>query len=196
MKNNFFLQEINNAVQLKKKLIKLEKKIYLAAEMIFNALINNNKVFICGNGGSTADAQHLAAEFMVRLRPNINRKPYPVISLSLDTSTITACSNDYSFDELFSRNLTGLSQPNDLLISMSTSGNSKNIIKVLKTAKKIKVKSISFLGNKGGNAKNLADLDIIIPSNITARIQEAHMFLGHYIFERVEQELIKKNSKD
>jgi D-sedoheptulose 7-phosphate isomerase len=196
MKNNFFLQEINNAVQLKKKLIKLEKKIYLAAEMIFNALINNNKVFICGNGGSTADAQHLAAEFMVRLRPNINRKPYPVISLSLDTSTITACSNDYSFDELFSRNLTGLSQPNDLLISMSTSGNSKNIIKVLKTAKKIKVKSISFLGNKGGNAKNLADLDIIIPSNITARIQEAHMFLGHYIFERVEQELIKKRSKD
>jgi D-sedoheptulose 7-phosphate isomerase len=196
MKNNFFLQEINNAVQLKKKLIKLEKKIYLAAEMIFNALINNNKVFICGNGGSTADAQHLAAEFMVRLRPNINRKPYPVISLSLDTSTITACSNDYSFDELFSRNLTGLSQPNDLLISMSTSGNSKNIIKVLKTAKKIKVKSISFLVNKGGNAKNLADLDIIIPSNITARIQEAHMFLGHYIFERVEQELIKKNSKD
>jgi D-sedoheptulose 7-phosphate isomerase len=196
MKNNFFLQEINNAVQLKKKLIKLEKKIYLAVEMIFKALINNNKVFICGNGGSTADAQHLAAEFMVRLRPNINRKPYPVISLSLDTSTITACSNDYSFDELFSRNLTGLSQPNDLLISMSTSGNSKNIIKVLKTAKKIKVKSISFLGNKGGNAKNLADLDIIIPSNITARIQEAHMFLGHYIFERVEQELIKKKSKD
>jgi D-sedoheptulose 7-phosphate isomerase len=196
MKKNFFVQEINNTIKLKKKLIKLEKKIYLAAEMIYKTLATNNKVFICGNGGSAADAQHLAAEFMVRLRPNINRKPYPVISLSLDTSTITACSNDYSFDDLFSRNLIGLSKPNDLLISISTSGNSKNIIKVLKTAKRIKVKSISFLGNKGGNAKNLSDLDIIVPSNKTARIQEAHMFLGHYIFETVEDELIKEKSKD
>lgn len=196
MKKNFFVQEINNTIKLKKKLIKLEKKIYLAVEMIRETLANNNKVFICGNGGSAADAQHLAAEFMVRLRPNINRKPYPVISLSLDTSTITACSNDYSFYDLFSRNLIGLSQPNDLLISISTSGNSKNIIKVLKTAKKIKVKSISLLGKKGGNAKNLSDLDIIIPSNQTARIQEAHIFLGHYIFERVEDELIKERSKD
>ena len=157
-----YLKAINSAIKLKKKLLKFETKIYLATEMIYRTLVNNNKIFICGNGGSAADAQHLAAEFMVRLRPNINRKPYPVISLSLDISTITACANDYSFDDLFSRNLIGLSKPNDLLISMSTSGNSKNIIKVLKTAKKIKVNSISLLGNKGGNAKNLANFKSII----------------------------------
>jgi D-sedoheptulose 7-phosphate isomerase len=191
-----YLKAINSAIKLKKKLLKFETKIYLATEMIYRTLVNNNKIFICGNGGSAADAQHLAAEFMVRLRPNINRKPYPVISLSLDISTITACANDYSFDDLFSRNLIGLSKPNDLLISMSTSGNSKNIIKVLKTAKKIKVNSISLLGNKGGNAKNLANLDIIVPSNKTARIQEAHIFLGHFVLERVEDMLLKKKSKN
>ena len=123
---------IDQSIKIKKKIPLLYKEINKAINLIYKTIKIKKKVFICGNGGSAADAQHLAAEFMVRLRPNVNRSPYPVISLALDTSTITACSNDYSFDELYSRNLKGLAQKGDLLISISTSGNSKNIVNVIK----------------------------------------------------------------
>ena len=155
-------------------------------------LKRDGKIFICGNGGSAADAQHLAAEFLVRLRPKINRRPLPVISLAMDTSTITACANDYGFENLFSRNLQALASSNDMLICISTSGNSKNIVKVLKLAKKIKVLSVSFLGSDGGVAKNFSDINLIVPSKITARIQECHIFLGHFIFESLENEIFFK----
>ena len=126
------------------------------------------------------------------MRPKINRNPYPVISLAQDTSTITACGNDIGFDNLFKRNFEALANKNDLLITLSTSGNSKNIIKVLKFANIKKFKSICFLGNKGGKSKGLSNIEIIVPSNNTARIQECHIFLGHYIFQKVEDILIKK----
>ena len=109
---------------------------------------------ICGNGGSAADAQHLSAEFLIRLRPGVNRKPFPIISLALDSSTITACGNDYDFKYIFSRNLEALAKPGDLLFCISTSGNSTNIILALKKAKKIGINSLSLLGNNGGLAKN------------------------------------------
>ena len=147
---------------------------------------------ICGNGGSAADAQHLAAEFLIRLRPNVNRESWPVISLALDTSTLTACGNDYSFDEIFSRPLSGIGNQGDVLLTISTSGNSKNLIKAHKIAKKKKISTISFLGKGGGKLKNISDVEIIVPSKNTARIQETHIFLGHFIFEQVENLLIKK----
>ena len=147
---------------------------------------------MCGNGGSAADAQHLAAEFLVRLKPSIKRNSIPAISLATDTSTLTATGNDYSFNDIFSRPLSSLGNENDVLIVLSTSGNSKNIIKALKIANKNNIKSISFLGNKGGIVKKFADLNLIISSKNTARIQENHIFLGHIIFENVEQILIKK----
>ena len=112
--------------------------------------------------------------------------------MALDTSTITACANDYSFEELFSRNFEALHQKGDILMCISTSGNSKNILNVLKVAKKRKIFSISFLGNEGGKAKNLSDLNIIVKSSDVARIQECHIFLGHYILENVENLLIKR----
>ena len=181
LKKNFFYS-IKENIDLKKKLINLDKKVNTSVELIYNTFKNENKILICGNGGSAADAQHLSAEYLVRLRPKINRKPLPVISLALDTSTITACGNDYSFDKLFSRNFEALVKDGDLLICISTSGNSKNILNVLKAAKKKKIQSISFLGKGGGEAKKLSTLSLIVPHSNTARIQEAHIFLGHFIF--------------
>jgi D-sedoheptulose 7-phosphate isomerase len=189
----FYEKKILENIEVKNKLKKeiFKKKIFKCINAIHSSLLNNGKVLLCGNGGSAADAQHLAAEFLVRLRPNINRNPIPAIALALDTSTITACANDYSFNDLFSRNLEAIGNKNDILIALSTSGNSKNILNVLKIAKKMNIFSIAFLGNSGGKAKKIANLDVIIPSKVTARIQEAHIFLGHIIFEKVESLLIK-----
>ena len=184
---------IRDSVAIKKSLIKLNKDIYKSIDLICSTLMSGNKIYICGNGGSAADAQHLAAEFLIRLRPKINRKPYPVIALAQDTSTITACGNDLGFDNLFKRNLEALASKNDLLIVFSTSGNSKNILKVIKYAKLKKIKVLSFLGNKGGKCKGLSDLELIVKNKNTARIQESHIFLGHFIFENVEDMLIKSS---
>ena len=184
---------IRDSVAIKKSLIKLNKDIYKSIDLICSTLMSGNKIYICGNGGSAADAQHLAAEFLIRLRPKINRKPYPVIALAQDTSTITACGNDLGFDNLFKRNLEALASRNDLLIVFSTSGNSRNILKVIKYAKLKKIKVLSFLGNKGGKCKGLSDLELIVKDKNTARIQESHIFLGHFIFENVEDILIKSS---
>ena len=146
---------------------------------------------LCGNGGSAADAQHLAAEFLIRLRPTVKRRPFPAITLAQDTSTLTACGNDFNFEDQFSRCLQALGKKNDVLIAISTSGNSKNIIKVLKEAEKMSILSVGFLGNGGGKAKKLCNFPIIVGSKNVARIQESHIFLGHYIFELVENQLIK-----
>jgi D-sedoheptulose 7-phosphate isomerase len=193
-------------LKLKKKNFSLKKNRLLEAlkilnneiltiEDIIDSIVNHvlikGKILLCGNGGSAADAQHLAAEFLVRLRPHVDRKPIAAISLAMDTSTITACGNDYSFDKLFSRNLEALSAKNDILIVISTSGNSKNILNVLKTAKKLKIFSIGLLGNNGGHAKKLCNKSIVVKSKNTATIQESQIFLGHYIFEEVEKKLLK-----
>ena len=183
-------KSLKENINLKKKLFKFDKKVNQIIEKITYTLRNKGKILICGNGGSAADAQHLSAEFLIRLKPNLNRQPFPVISLALDTSTITACGNDIGFDNIFSRNLEALGKKEDLLFVISTSGNSKNILKVIKKAKMKKIDSIAFLGSGGGKAKNLCDLEIIVPSRNTARIQECHIFLGHYIFEQVEKKLI------
>ena len=119
-------------------------------EEIVSSIINGGKLLFCGNGGSAADAQHLAAELLVRLRPNYNRKGLPAISLSLDTSTITACGNDFSYDELFSRTLESIGKPGDCLLGITTSGNSQNVINAMKLAKQMKIRNFGFLGAGGG----------------------------------------------
>jgi D-sedoheptulose 7-phosphate isomerase len=184
------LKEIDESVQLKNNLIKIEPQINQAIKKIFTTLKKNGKIFICGNGGSAADAQHLSAEFLVRLNPHINRKPLPIVSLAMDTSTLTACGNDYGFQYIFSRNLEALACRKDLLIAISTSGNSKNIIEVLKKSKNMKIFSIALLGSGGGAAKKLSSLNIIIPNKKVARIQESHIFLGHFILNQVEKRLL------
>lgn len=187
MKKNISLEKsILQSVNLQKKLIANKDEIKNSINLIFKTIKLGGTVFLCGNGGSAADAQHLAAELVVRLRPNINRKGLPAIALSADTSYITACGNDYGFKKIFSRGLQALSKKNDLLIVISTSGKSENIIEALKYSKKNKIKTIGLLGKGGGRAKNFCDTNIIIPSNSTARIQEMHIFLGHFILEEVE----------
>lgn len=185
-------KNINESIIAKRSLIDLSKEIKSAIFMITEKLNRGGKIMLCGNGGSAADAQHLAAEFIVRLRPHVNRKPIAAMTLAQDTSTITACGNDFNFDVQFSRSLEALGKKEDILIVISTSGNSKNIINVLKTAKKMKISSVGFLGNKGGKAKKLCNIPLVVNSNNTARIQEAHIFLGHFIFETVENRLLSK----
>lgn len=190
MKNNLEDQ----IFRLKKsldKIILLKDEINTAIKLVYKTIKSKKKILICGNGGSAAHAQHLAAEFLVRLKPKVNRRPFATISLAQDVSTITACGNDYDYHELFSRNLEALGVKNDLLIVISTSGNSKNIIKVLKKARSNGIKSIALLGMKGGKAKGISDLDIILSESNVARIQEAQIFLGHYIFEKAEDLLIR-----
>ena len=186
---------IEESIETKRTLLSEENKINKAINEITKSLKKGNKILLCGNGGSAADAQHLAAEFLVRLRPHVNRKPLPAISLSTDISSITACGNDYNFDDIFSRNLQALYKPGDVLIVISTSGNSKNIINALKFCEKKKIFTIGFLGNDGGKAKKNCKIPIIVNSKITARIQESHIFLGHFIFEKVEDQMINKRKK-
>jgi len=189
-KNNQYLEEILESLEIKKKLIGLNKEVNLSIEKIFSTIKNGGKIFICGNGGSAADAQHLSAEFLVRLNPKINRRPFPLISLAMDTSTLTACGNDFDFKYIFSRNLEALGSKKDLLIAISTSGNSKNIIEVLKKSKKMKIFSIGLLGSNGGAAKKFSNLNIIVPHQKVSRIQECHIFLGHFILGNVESMLL------
>ena len=192
---NELKKTIKESIDLKKKIFKQHKNINECISLIYKTIKNKKKVLICGNGGSAADAQHLAAEFLIRLRPNIDRESWPVISLTLDTSTLTACGNDYSFNKIFSRPLSGIGNEGDLLLTISTSGNSKNLIQAHKVARVKKINIISFLGKGGGKMKDKSDIQIIVPSKNTARIQEIHIFLGHYIFEQVENLLIKSKKK-
>ena len=184
---------IENSIRAKKSLLLIEDKISLAIDVIFKKLLKGGKIFLCENGGSAADAQHLAAEFLVRLNPKINRMPIPAISLATDVSTISACGNDFSFNKIFSRNLEALGSEKDILITISTSGQSKNILEVLKTSKKKKIFSIGFLGNGGGKAKKVTDLNLIVKSSNVARIQETHILLGHFIFNEVEKKILKEH---
>ena len=189
---DIFSQQLSSNIETHLKLEGLLPDIEKAIKVIHKKITLGGKLMFCGNGGSASDAQHLSAEYLVRLRPTVNRKPLPAISLAQDTSTLTACGNDYSFEEIFSRSLNALGSKNDVLIAITTSGNSKNILNVLKAAKRKKIKSICFLGNGGGKAKRLGDIRLIVEENNTARIQECHIFLGHYIFEKVEDIIIGK----
>ena len=147
---------------------------------------------ICGNGGSAADAQHLTAEFLIRLTSEVNREGIPAISLLQDSSTFTAAINDFDPKDLFKRNLQTLAKPEDILLAISTSGDSENIVQVLRTAKEIDVKTLGFLGSDGGDSLQYCDLSFIVPSNKTARVQEVHITAGHALIEYVEAKLLKE----
>ena len=187
-----FKNQLEDNINAHLSLIDISKDITVAIDLIFKKLKKGGKLLFCGNGGSAADAQHLAAEFLVRLRPNVNRSPIPALTLTQDTSTLTACGNDYSFADIFVRPFKALSKKEDVLFCISTSGNSENILKVLKEAKKKKILSIALLGNDGGKAKRLCNKPLIVKSNITARIQETHIFIGHFILESVERKILQK----
>ena len=168
----------------------LYKVLVSAGDRITNSIKKGGKLMICGNGGSAADSQHLAAEFLIRLTSDVNRQGIPAISLVQDSSTLTACINDYGADDIFKRVLLTLGQEGDVLLAITTSGNSTNIIETLKSARENNIYCIGFLGNGGGEALELCDLAFVVPSNITARIQETHITAGHAMLQYIEDTLL------
>lgn len=151
---------------------------------------NKGKIMLCGNGGSAADSQHIAAEFVNRFRRE--RQPLAAISLTTDTSVLTSISNDYGYKYTFSKQIIALGQSEDVLICISTSGNAENVIEAVTEAKKKGIKTVAFTGNSGGNLKDVADITVKVPSNNTARIQEAHIFIAHILCDLVEKILFEK----
>src|SRR6266700_4869146 len=168
-------------------LVDLEAQIGKAADLIEQCLYAGNKMLVCGNGGSAADASHFATEFVVRFVKD--RRAYPAICLTGDGGLITAAGNDYGFDEIFARQVAAFGVPGDLLICLTTSGKSKNVKRALEEAKLRKLKTIAFLGRDGGSIIGIADVDLLVRSDSTARIQEAHELLLHVLCEIVEKRL-------
>jgi D-sedoheptulose 7-phosphate isomerase len=159
--------------------------IAAAGKLIADAMHSGHKLLVAGNGGSAADAQHLVAEFVVRL--TVNRPALRAVALTTDSSILTACGNDFGFDNIFERQIEALGQPGDVFLGISTSGNSPNILKALHQAAKLDMATIGFSGNGGGKMRDLCDYNVIIPSNITMNIQESHLALEHILCMVVER---------
>jgi D-sedoheptulose 7-phosphate isomerase len=188
-------QRIRESISVKEKMLGDDGLMNKLAEIsckIIDAIRRGHKVIFFGNGGSAADAQHLATEFVIRLSPHIKRPGLPAIALTTDSSMLTAGANDIGYDNVFSRSVEALGNEGDLLIGISTSGNSESINSAFQKAREKKMATIGFLGKDGGKSKKLVDLSIIIPSNDTQRIQECHITIGHIIFQQVEQEMFGK----
>jgi D-sedoheptulose 7-phosphate isomerase len=167
----------------------LTEEILKAVDLLTACYKTGNKLLLCGNGGSAADCQHIATELMIRLSHHIQRPALPAIALTTDTSNLTAGGNDIGFENVFARNIEGLGNKGDVLLAISTSGNSPNVIKAVEMAHKKGMKVIGFLGGSGGKLKSLVDLPIIIPSSNVQRIQEGHITVAHIICELVEDKL-------
>jgi len=166
--------------------------IQKAVETVIEAFRNGKKLLLCGNGGSAADCQHIAAEFMIRLSHHIERPALPAIALTTDTSNLTAGGNDIGFENVFARNVEGLGCEGDVLIGISTSGNSPNIIKAVEKAHSKKMTVIGLLGGTGGKLKDKVDVSVIIPSSNVQRIQEGHITVAHILCEAVEESLYSR----
>ena len=184
-----------DSIKIKEKIIDSDCLLILESmgNYITESILDGGKLMLCGNGGSAADAQHLAAEMLVRLRPKNSREGIAAIALAQDISTITACGNDFGFDNLYERMVTSLGKKEDCLIGITTSGNSKNVIRAMQAAKEMGIKGFGLLGCGGGEALQYCDEAFIVPSNDTGRIQEAHITAGHALMEYVEDRLIESN---
>lgn len=181
-----FEQIANNFINLKSK----APVIDAISEIWIDALSNGNKVIFCGNGGSAADSQHLAAELMGRYK--VDRDPMAAISLTVDTSALTAIGNDYGYDQVFSRQLKGIGKKGDVLVGISTSGNSRNILDAFTVAKELGIRTVALTGESGGAMKSQADLCLNVPSSVTNNIQEMHIACGHLICGIVENHFCSK----
>ena len=186
---NVLRKAIDDSVTTIRGLSDLSSDIDRAAGLIREALLSGNKLMVCGNGGSAADGADFAAEFTCRFCDD--RRPFPAINLAVGGSLLTAIGNDYGYDEVFARQLAAYAKPGDVLVTISTSGKSANIRRALEQAKASRVQSIAMLGKDGGTCSGLATIDLIVRSQVTARIQEAHKFLVHVLCEMVDPDLMK-----
>lgn len=189
-KEKFIVDSLKESSEVKLKIESTCKaEILLAVQTLSQAYTNKKKLLLCGNGGSAADCQHIATELMIRLNHDISRPALAAIALTTDTSNLTAGGNDIGFENVFARNVEGLGNECDVLLAISTSGNSPNIIKAVEKAHQKKMFVIGLLGGTGGKLKSLVDLPIVIPSTNIQRIQEGHITVAHIICELVELEL-------
>jgi D-sedoheptulose 7-phosphate isomerase len=178
---------LQDSIAVKRRVMEMHTDtIVRMAWIVRRSLEAGGKLLLCGNGGSAADAQHLAAELLVRLRPQLNREPLPAVTLSLDSSSMTACANDYGFDLYFERMTRALGRPGDVLLGLTTTGQSHNVVAALRTAREMGLVTLGFLGGTGGMAATECDIALIVPSTETGRIQEAHIAVGHALMELVE----------
>jgi D-sedoheptulose 7-phosphate isomerase len=186
-RRDFLLRNLEEHQELFSRLDSIASAVDAAAGVLTEALVSGGKLMFCGNGGSAADSQHLASEFTGRF---INdRRPLAAMALTTDSSALTCIANDYSFDDVFYRQVLGLGSKGDCLIAISTSGNSRNVIRAAEAARESDVRVVGLLGRDGGKLRALCDVPIVVPSKSTARIQEAHSFIGHTLCGLVEQAL-------
>jgi D-sedoheptulose 7-phosphate isomerase len=185
--NSLFLKNLIDHADVIASLHELDESVLEFGRLAAECLQSGGKIMFCGNGGSAADCQHLAAELTGRFIKE--RSPLAAIALSTDTSALTCIGNDYSFDEIFSRQLQALGRNGDLLIAISTSGNSQNVIRAVQVAQGLGIQTVGLLGRDGGHLRSVCDYCIIVPSNSTARIQECHILIGHTLCGLIEQEL-------
>jgi len=183
-------QAISGSIETLQLLKQIEAQVAKASDLIEQCLRAGNKLLICGNGGSASDAAHFATELVVRFAGD--RRAYPAICLTCDGGLLTAAGNDYGFDEIFARQVAAFGLEGDVLIVLTTSGKSKNVRRALEEAKSRKLKMIAFLGRDGGSTIGLADVDLLVRSDSTARIQEAHQLLLHVVCETIESRLAQK----
>lgn len=188
-RQNYIQSQLGDSAETKKKMAELcTPSILKAADVLITAFQNKRKVLLCGNGGSAADSQHIATEFVIQLN-NKNRPALPAIALTTDTSILTAGANDLGFDRVFVRSIEALGEEGDVLIALSTSGNSQNVNNAIQKAKEKGMKVIGLLGKGGGRSRDLVDIAIVVPSDDTQRVQEGHITIGHILCGLVEQDL-------
>ena len=187
--HNYYLNNLKESIKVKEKLLSQKNKFSKIYNLFYSTLESGNKIIFAGNGGSAADAQHLATELTVRYK--YNRRALSAISLATDTSAITAIGNDFGFQYIFSRQIEAIGNKGDLFVAISTSGSSKNIVYAAKAAKKKGVKIVSLLGKKKTILEKYSDAFIKVPSLVTARIQECHIFIGQVICGLIEENFKK-----
>jgi D-sedoheptulose 7-phosphate isomerase len=184
---SLFLRNLDEHLQLMQQLSSLDAAVVQAGQRLAGVLASGGKIMFCGNGGSAADSQHLASELTGRFIKE--RRPLAGVALTTDSSALTCIANDYSFDEVFSRQVQGLGRAGDALIGISTSGNSANVLRAVEAAKAMGIYTLGLLGRDGGKLGALCDASIIVPHAVTARIQEAHLLIGHTLCGLIEAEM-------
>lgn len=181
-------QTISDSIATKQELLdKCSQQIYNCGLELAKISKNGGKILFCGNGGSAADSQHLAAELVIRLRSHINRPSLPAIALTVDPSIMTAGGNDIGFDNIFARTVEAYGRAGDALVGITTSGNSENVLRAIHQSKKQGLTTFGLLGGTGGRTKDECDFSVIVPSTVTARIQESHILIGHIWCEMIEE---------
>lgn len=196
-KRELIIDTINESIEVKQSVIaNCLDSIEKTAQILIDSINSGGKILFCGNGGSAADAQHLVAELVIRFRGSVNRKAIPAIALTVDPSIMTAGGNDIGYDNIFAREIEAYGKENDVLVGITTSGNSPNVLNAIKQAQSMGIKTIGLLGGNGGTIINQCTASVLIPSKVTARIQESHIMTGHIWCDIIERALFPEMFND